>query len=245
MLATAVFVLAATRPAPAFDHGVWDTLLHRYVDDAGRVAYRDLAARDGTTLDGYLGALAEAHPEGWTRDEQVAFWVNAYNAVIVRAVLDGHTAEGFFARRRLFTGYSRPVAGKPRTPDDIEKNVLHGFGEARLHFALVCASTSCPRLRRRAWVAERLDADLEEAARQFLADRAKNQIDVGAPAVHLSMIFDWYEDDFDGSAEAVRAFVARYVDPARRRYLEDAHPDVEYLSYDWTLNAQPGQRPES
>ena len=239
----ALVLVAFPLGAAAFDHGVWDGILARRVDADGHVAYRDLAAHDLAALDAYLAALAAADPAGWPRAEQFAFWVNAYNALIVRAVLDGHSAESLFARLRLFSHYRRPVAGKPRTPDEIEKEILHAFGDPRIHVALICASSSCPKLRRRAWVAATLDADLDAEVRRFLADPTRNDVGVGAPVVRLSMIFQWYRGDFGGSDDAVRAWVARHVDDAARRHLLEERPALAYLPYDWTLNAQPGQRP--
>lgn len=244
----AVVALLLAAPAPSraaaqFDHSAWTALLERHVDDDGRVAYRDLAANDAGALDGYLAALATAEPAGWPRDEQLAFWINAYNAVIVKAVLDGHSAESLLGRYRMFFRYERTVAGEPRTPDAIENRIIRPSGESRIHVALVCASSSCPKLMRRAWQAATLDEDLDAAARRFVRDPARNQIQVGAPEVRLSEIFDWYEDDFGGSDAAVRAWVARYADDAQRAYLIDAAPEVEHLDYDWTMNAQPGQKP--
>ncbi len=232
------------RAAETFDHGPWSTILERYVDDDGRGAFRDLAARDGATLDAYLAALATADPGGWTRDEQLAFWINAYNALIFRAVLDGHSAESLFGRYRMFWRYRRVVAGAERTPDDIENRIIRPMGESRIHFALVCASASCPKLLRRAWRAATLEADLDAQTRRFVNDPARNRIAPGAPALGLSAIFDWYDEDFGGSDDALRAYVARFSDEPSRAYLTEQRPEVEFLDYDWSLNAQPGQRPE-
>ena len=249
----AVLVLAATvlaaralpvRAAESFDHSAWSKLLERYVDDDGRVAYRDLAANDAATLDAYLAALASADPGAWPRDEQLAFWLNAYNAVIFRAVLDGESAESLYGRYRMFWRYERPVAGKERTPDEIENRIVRPSGESRIHFALVCASSSCPKLMRRAWQAATLDADLDAAARAFVNDPTRNRIVPGTEEVELSAIFDWYDEDFGGSDEALRAYVARFADEPARTFLTERKPDVEFLDYDWTMNAQPGQKPE-
>jgi len=242
-LAGTVVPAAPARADASFDHAAWTTLLERHVDDEGRVAYRDLAANDAATLDAYLAALAIADPSGWPRDEQLAFWINAYNAVIVKAVLDGHSAEGLIGRYRMFFRYARVVGGTERTPDEIENRILRPSGESRVHFALVCASSSCPKLMRRAWRAETLDADLDAEARRFVQDPTRNEIRPGAPEVRLSAIFDWYEDDFGGSDAAVRAYVARFADDAQRAYLTKDAPDVEHLDYDWSMNAQPGQKP--
>jgi len=238
-----VALLVASRAA-AFDHAPWSAILDRHVDDQGRVAYRDLAAQDRPAFEAYLAALAAAEPKGWSRDEQLAFWLNAYNAAIVDAVLDGRSAESLLSRYGLFYRYEVEVAGTPRTPDAIENDIIRPAGEPRIHFALVCASTSCPTLRRQAWNAATLDADLDAATRAFLRDPTRNRFDAGSDSIQLSSIFKWFAADFGGSDDAVRAFVARYLDDPRRRWVLEQKPAIEYLPYDWTLNAQPGQRIE-
>lgn len=241
--ALAIALLVAA-PAAAFDHQPWSAILATRVDGQGRVAYRDLAAHDRPAFDAYLASLAAAQPSGWPRDEQLAFWLNAYNAAIVDAVLDGRSAESLLSRYGLFYRYELEVAGRPRTPDAIENDIIRPGGEPRIHFALVCASTSCPTLRRQAWTAATLDADLDAAARAFLADPARNRIAAGAPSIGLSSIFKWFREDFGDSDDGVRTFVARHLDEPARRWLLEEKPEIEYLPYDWTLNAQPGQRPE-
>ncbi len=218
-------------------HAPFDAILQRHVDAEGRVAYRTLAVEDGAALDRYLAALAAADPAALAEPAQIAFWLNAYNANVLRGVLAGQHAEGLFARKRFFAFHSFPVAGRRRTLDEIEHDILRRrFREPRIHFALVCASTSCPRLRREAYRGAQLDAQLDEQARGFLQDPARNRIGPG-DMVHLSMLFKWFAEDFTDAAGSVPAYVRRWV----------ALPDgarITYLDYDWTLNAQPGQRPE-
>jgi hypothetical protein len=230
-------LLLAAAPLRAADdlHAPYDALLKRYVDDDGRVAYRDLAARDQAALDAYLQALATADPTALSSAEQMAFWLNAYNAGVIRGVLDGYDAEGFFARKRFFSFYEFPVAGKERTLNEIENEILRArFDDPRIHFALVCASTSCPELRREAYRGARLDAQLDDQARRFLTDPSRNQLGPGDTA-SVSMIFKWFQGDFDKAAGSVPAYLKRWVP---RDY-----KTVSYLDYDWTMNAQPGQRP--
>jgi len=238
----AVTTARALAAAP-FDHGVWDEILARDVDDAGRVAYRTIAERDRGRLDGYLHALSLERPGGWPRNEQIAFWLNAYNAMIVKAVIEGNSAEGVVARYRLFSHFTLPIGAELVTPDGVERR-LRAFHEPRVHFALVCASSSCPRLRRRAWRGDTLEQDLEEETTRFVRDPLRNEILVGAPEIRLSRIFDWYRDDFGGSDAAVRKWVVRYLEERERSWLERDQPPIGYLEYDWTLNAQQGQRPK-
>src|SRR5215510_4983418 len=183
--------LTFTRPGEAaVDHSPWNALLARYVDDDGRVAYRDLQAQDRALFDGYLATLAQAQVTGMSEAEEKAFWINAYNAIIINGVLQGYTAEHVLARKRFFSWYILPVAGEERSPDEIEHQILRKkFHDPRILFALVCASSSCPKLRREAYVPERLDQQLDEAARVFINDPMRNRID--AQQVALSPIFRW------------------------------------------------------
>jgi hypothetical protein len=191
---TVAVTLAFPQPGNAtVDHSLWDALLKRYVDADGRVAYRDLQAHDRPTLERYLATLAQAQVEVMTETEEKAFWLNAYNAAIVNGVLQGYTAENVFARKRFFSWYTLSVAGKDRSLDEIEHEILRKkFHDPRIHFALVCASTSCPKLRREAYVAERLDQQLDEAARAFINDPARNRLDPQQLA--LSRIFQWFAE---------------------------------------------------
>lgn len=224
----------------AVDHTLWNTLLARYVDDNGRVAYRDLQVKDRATFELYLDALAQAQTENMNEVEEKAFWINAYNAVIVSGILQGYTAEGLLGRKRLFGWFTGRVAGKDRTPDEIEHQILRKkFRDPRIHFTIVCASSSCPKLRREAYVPERLDAQLDDATQAFLNDPVRNQID--AHGVALSKIFDWFAEDFKTNAGSVVEFVRRFVSEEKKSRLNLKDSDLRYLDYNWTLNAQDGQ----
>jgi len=249
VLVAAAVLAGGTRPAPAavasFDHSIWNRLLATYVDDAGRVAYRDLQEHDMPLFQVYLDSLGSATPDRWPTEEQLAFWINAYNAGLVLAVLQGQSAESLIGRARLFKTWEFRVAGTDRSPDDIEHGILRKrFSEPRIHFAIVCASTSCPRLRREAYVAARLDAQLDDQTRRFVNDPARNVIDPKTRTLKLSKIFDWFQEDFVKAAGSVTAFVARWVqDPEARAWLRSGPVKIEYLDYDWSLNVQPEERP--
>lgn len=239
---TLLMTLSFVQPSNVtVDHSLWDTLLHRYVDNDGRVAYRDWKARDLASFETYLKALAEAKVAGMSEAEEKAFWINTYNAIIIQGVLNGYTAEGLIARKRLFSWYSLMIAGKKRTPDEIEHQILRKkFRDPRIHFTIVCASTSCPKLRPEAYVPERLDQQLEDAARGFINDPQRNRFEAGNVAV--SPIFQWFAQDFIDQAGTVSKFFLRYVADEKKAILESFTGDVQYLEYNWTLNAQDGQR---
>ncbi len=226
-------------PTAAFDHSTWDRILETYVDEDGLVAYDQLREQDQADLDAYMSRLAGATPKSWDESEQIAFWINAYNAGIVAAILQGYSPESTLSRMKLFRWYSFAVAGKKRTPDEIEHEILRKqFREPRIHFALVCAATSCPKLRREAYRGEALDSQLDDQARQFINDPTRNRIDSDS-GLRISTIFQWFEDDFLAVGTSIPVFVARYVeDPRKAEFAKQFKGTIQYLDYDWTLNAQ-------
>ena len=249
ILFSAVLLCAcAENPARAggsvtFDHSAWDQIVQTYVDENGKVAYRDLAAKDLPKLERYLQQIAEANPAAMSEKEALAFTFNAYNALAVKAVLEGSTAESLIARAKFFKFKTFTVGGKRVTLDELEQKIIRPtFKDPRVHFALVCASASCPKLVRRAYTAENIDAMLDERGREFLADRSRNPLGTG-PAVTVSSIFKWYAEDFAAAAGSVQVFIARYAGHYAPPCLMSNTCKLEYAEYDWTLNAQPGQRP--
>lgn len=242
ILSVVVSNASIARADAGFDHRDWDVLLGKYVDASGRVAYRDLAASDRSRLDAYLERLAEARPDGLEERDRLAFWINAYNAMAVAGVLEGYDAEGLFSRYRFFKSYERRIAGERRTLDEIEHGILRKrFDDFRMHFAVNCASTSCPKLRAEAYDGDRLDAQLNEQARTFLEDPERNRFDVAAGRVELSKIFDWFAKDFTKAGRSLADALSPWLSDPQIELLRTG--EVSYRAYDWTLNAQQGQRP--
>jgi hypothetical protein len=246
VLASAL-VSAAAGAAPdstVIDHGVWTELLQHYVDEDGMVAYRRLEAEARARRAAYLNSLAELDPSPLPPKERMAFWINAYNAAVVNGILAGQSPEGVLSRKRFFGWYTTRIAGRDRTLDEIENTILRQeFHDPRIHMALVCGASSCPRLRREAYVGARLDEQLDDQARWFVNDPRRNRVDPVIDQLELSSIFKWFAADFGGE-DGVRAFVARYASwPDQAALAKRTTVPVRYLDYDWTLNAQSGQRP--
>jgi len=227
------------RAAASFDHAVWDRILKQYVDEDGFVAYKQLGSRDRAQLDAYLARLADAKPQEMAEQERLAFWINAYNAGIVAAILRDYSPESMFSRARLLRWYTFAVAGKDRTLHEVEHEILRKqFREPRIHFALVCGATSCPKLRREAYRGEILDQQLDDQARRFINDPQRNRIDP-EKGVRISSVFEWFEADFAAARGSVVDFVADYLeDPRQAEALRQERDRIEFLDYDWTLNAQ-------
>jgi hypothetical protein len=247
LVVAACLVASASRStAEPMDHAEWDRLMHQYVDADGRVAYFDLYSNDLAALDKYGADLAAADPSAWPANEQLAFWINAYNAGIILAVSHGRSAESLLGRGKLFKFWKFEVAGRKRSLEEIEHKILRKqFVEPRIHFAIVCASTSCPPLRAEAYVADKIDAQLQEQAQRFINDGSRNEFNRAESTIRLSKIFDWFHGDFERQGTLLE-FVASYVtDPEILNWLQSGAEDakLKHLKYDWTLNAQPDQRP--
>ena len=233
-------------------HRDWNALLHRHVR-GGLVDY-DGFQRDRAILARYLESLAPSRAT-LLRTDEIAFWINAYNAATIELVVRERAARGGQLRsiRDIPAAWSRPrwkIAGEERTLDEIEHEILRKrFHEPRVHVALVCASRSCPALRPSAYEGEFLDAQLDSAAREFMLDPTRNRVRPDGGRVRLSKIFDWYAKDFAGAARdptleriygpergPVLAFAARYLPAEEARALRTSRYRIEYLPYDWSLN---------
>lgn len=236
--------------ATSFPHADWSAVLERFVDDRGRVDYAALA-RDRTTLDRYLSSLEPVSPDSSsalfaTRADQLAYWINAYNAAVIAGVLDrgvdtpsvwgdGLFGIGFFTVDRVRLG------GRLMSLKSLEDDIVRArFRDPRVHAALNCASIGCPRLPRRAFEGATLDADLDAAMREFVAEARNCRVDLVARTVWLSKIFDWFKDDFD-AFEKERGTAGSTVINYVNRYRADDAPipaglRVRFLGYDKRLN---------
>ena len=239
-------------------------MLHRFVDDEGRVDYAALK-QDPGDLDRYFAQIAayspDSHPELFpTEHSKLAYWINAYNAAVMETVLtyypiasvtdvDTPFPIGLFTNKAGFFLFQRVRFGDDTTSlYALEHDVVRDrFEDPRVHFALNCASGGCPRLPMRAFTAEHLDEQLDAETRKFLAEDRNLAIDHSAKAVYLSSIFDWYEDDFLEwkAAQLPREnptlldYAALYVPADRGEELKRAQAyEIRFVPYDWGLNDQ-------
>jgi len=257
----ALAALAFALPALAFDHSykAWDDLLKkhvRYVENgnASRVSYAGFA-KDHAQLKAVLDEFSKvpkAEFDGWSKPQQQAFLINAYNAFTIEKILtrypdiksirDFGSVFGNPWKDKFFTLFCEPFY-----LDRIEHEMLRKEGvydDPRVHVAVVCASIGCPMLRNEAFLPGTLDAQLDDAMRRFFSDRTRNRYNAQARKVEVSKIFDWYGKDFEKGHKgyaSVKATAARYADlladkPEDRAAVKDQKADIAFLDYDWSLN---------
>jgi hypothetical protein len=207
----------------------WAKLLEKSVA-LGLVDYGELA-QGLPSLEEIEALLARTDPEELPEEERLAFWINAYNFLVVSTVTREYPVEsprdvpGFFDTRQHTVGAGR------LTLDEIERQLRKHYDDPRIHFALVCAAVSCPPLASAPYSAKNLEKTLEEKARGTIRDPTFCRIDAAGRKIALSKIFEWYRDDFERGGESLRDYLARYSESSLP---ED--PAFEFLEYDWTLN---------
>ncbi len=225
--------------AQDFSHRALDETLRVHVVD-GVVNYPAIAT--DSRFDKYLWHLDRLDPNALqTQQERLSFWINAYNAFAIKGILDGLSPRTKFGQYRYFIGRDYRVGGQSINLFDLEREVLiKDFQEPRIHFAIVCASRSCPKLQSWAYTADGLEEQLDQSARDFINDPSRNRFDRERKVAWLSMIFKWFEHDFVARSGSLLRYVQRYVaDPALAREMVSEPYMVEFLEYDWSLNGIP------
>lgn len=210
------------------DHTSWDILLKKYVDDNGNVDYKNFR-NDDDKLNNYLDYLAK-NPISNTakKEERLAYYINLYNAGTVQLILENYPLESI---RDIFRPWGKDkvmIGADKYSLGEIEHDVLRKMNEPRIHFAINCASFSCPKLSNEAFTASKMEEQLEEATSNFINDQTKNKIT--ANSVALSKIFNWYKGDFTGKNTLID-YINKYSD---KEISKDS--EIDYLTYDWRLN---------
>ncbi|MBW2180504.1 MAG: DUF547 domain-containing protein [Deltaproteobacteria bacterium] len=247
--------------ALAFDHSHsdWDRLLKKHVvvtrkGSTSWVHYADFQ-KDNKTLENYtesLSAVTLKEFESWSKSRQLAFLINAYNAFTIELILtrypdiDSIWDTGSFIvkpwRKKFFT-----LLGQKRHLDEIEHNMIRKKGvydDARIHFAVNCASIGCPALRNEAFVYDQLDKQLEDSLVGFLSDASRNRFNSKTNTLEVSKVFDWYKKDFsqnDSKSGSLEAFFAAYAylfssQPEALKRIREMSVNITFLKYDWNLN---------
>ncbi|ETI59890.1 DUF547 domain-containing protein [Marinomonas profundimaris] len=251
---------ASANSANAFDHSVWNTLLQQNVvllggGKASQVDYQGVA-NNKASLNTYLKTLenvSQSEFDGWPKDDQLAFLINAYNAWTVDLILTKwpdlksiKDLGSFFSSpwSKAFI----PLLGEMRSLDDIEHTLIRGsdrYQDPRIHFAVNCASIGCPALANQAFQGDNVDRLLETQTQLFLADSSRNRLN--GKTLELSSIFKWYREDFEKGWKgytSLDAFIRHYasfmsLSDSVKAALDNKKADIEFLDYDWALNKSP------
>ena len=224
-----------------------NTLLEKYVDPEGTVNY--FALQEHKTVTDYAEWLETFDPESLkTENEKIAFWINTYNTLTIHGVLSEIRKNPDFAKKgnkslfkkiRFFWWKKYTIGGKKYSLYQIENKILRKkFSEPRIHFALNCASQSCPLLKDGLYSAENLDQELETAATLFIRSPSGAWLNRDEKTIYLSRIFKWYKNDFEKAAGTVIEFVKKYLSEEDRKFIEDNLSEIKiiYQEYDWGLN---------
>ncbi len=232
------------------EHAAWTAILAKHV--RGDTFDYAALAKSRKGFDAYLASLASVTPEElarWTESQRYAFWINAYNAFTVEKIVDNLPLEsirkldGWLGLSSVFDDEFIPL--KAHHPEkkrdelslnDIEHGILRPrFEDARVHAAVNCASASCPPLRAEAFVADRLEKQLDEQMRAFVRDTTRNRLDKGKKRLRLSSIFKWFQEDFVRDGKSLRGYLKLWLPESEHAFVDSAK--IEYLDYDWDLNA--------
>lgn len=210
------------------DHSTWNDLLKKFVDDDGNVNYSGFK-KDIAGLEAYLALLSQNAPlPSWSKNEKLAFYINLYNAATVKLIVDNYPTKSIKDIPNRWKKEWISVNGDITSLNDIEHKVLRKINEPRIHFAINCASYSCPKLLNTAFTQQNMERLLSKATIDFVNDKKRNRFEDGT--AQLSKIFKWYKNDFTGETSLLE-YINRYLDNPTRK---DAK--VEYLDYDWSLN---------
>lgn len=265
-LLLAAFPLTTTAQAFDHDHKPWAVLLKKHLvlldgGKASQMRYSSLA-QDRAALKNYLDTLSKVSAQefaGWTKAQQMAFLINAYNAYTAEKILTRYPdIKSIWDFGKIFGNPFKDkffmLLDRGFSLDMIEHETLRkpgAYNEPRLHFAVNCASVGCPMLREEPFVAERLDAQLEEQTRRFLSDRSRNRYNATDNTLEVSEIFKWFSEDwtsgyrgFDNKGPAMNTreqFFAKYAalladQPVQQKMIIDRKAPIRHIDYDWALN---------
>ena len=217
-----------TVSAQKIDHSKWTEILQLYVAENGDVNYKKMQ-KNRDTFKVYLNDLASNPPkDSWSNSEIKAYWINAYNAFTVQLVLDNYPIKSIKDISEPWGQMFFKIGGKSMSLNTIEHEILRPMGDPRIHFAIVCASESCPKLLNYAYESETLNDQLDQAAKEFINDASKNSLT--ASEITISKIFKWFKSDFPKGDDFI-SYLNNYS-------IVKLFPEtkINYQNYNWFLN---------
>lgn len=209
-------------------HESWNTLLKRYVDNQGNVNYKSFKS-DDAKLQTYLDFLANNKPTtDWSKNEKLAYYINLYNAATVKLILDNYPTKSIKNIRSPWGKKWVKIGDKLHSLGGIEHKILRKMDEPRIHFAINCASYSCPKLINSAFTANEMEMQLAQATKDFINDTTRNKFNDSS--AKLSEIFKWYKGDFTENG-TILEYIKKHTDKPI-----NTKSKISYLNYDWSLN---------
>ncbi|WP_337867013.1 DUF547 domain-containing protein [Ignavibacterium sp.] len=247
LLSIMLILFMFTDQLSAQDQQLFTDVLQKYVKN-GLVDYKGLT--QDKNLDKYLSQLSQTNPDKLNRDEKLAFWINAYNAFTLQVVRDNYPIEsitelhtggkviGYLLGKTVWDKEFITINNKKYSLNDIEHKILRKMGEPRIHFAVVCASISCPELRNEAFEADKIDAQLYEQTTKFLNDKTRNHFDIKNRKAYISEIFNWFGEDFGKSDENILKFISKFISGNISKDIQSniSSWSISFNDYDWGLN---------
>lgn len=210
------------------DHKQWNALVQKHVSGKGNVDYKGFK-KDAVALQSYLNVLAKNLPEkSWSKNAVLAYWINAYNAYTVKLILDNYPVKSIKKIDSPWDMEFFTLGSKKYSLGEIEHKILRKMNEPRIHFAINCASFSCPNLANEAYTETELEKQLENVARSFVNDKTKNTIT--PDKIEISSIFDWFSGDFKTKGTLID-FLNKYSSVKINKSAK-----VKYKEYNWNLN---------
>ena len=211
-----------------FNHNLWNSLLQKYVSSQGNVSYKGFKESE-KELDDYLEFLSENTPQdSWTKVEKLAYWINAYNAFTIKLILDNYPVKSIKDISSPWDNRFIKLGNKTYSLNDIEHKILRKMGDPRIHFGIVCASVSCPKLQNTAFESSKIEEQLTSATKEFLADSSRN--DLSQNSIKISKIFKWFSSDFKQNGSLID-FLNAYSEITISQ-----NASKRYKDYDWSLN---------
>jgi len=228
LLLTILFFASAITSYSQPNHNLWTVILRTHVSSEGHVDYRGIY-KNPERLNRYISNLKNDPPmETWATTEQIAYWINAYNAFTIDLILKHYPLKSIKDIKKPWNQALWQIGNNFYSLNDIEHKILRKLDEPRIHFAIVCASVSCPKLQNQAFTAQKLEQQLTQATQDFLSDNSKNKI--SKDRLELSKIFKWFVKDFKAN-NSLRGFISLYSDIAIAPKAK-----ISYLDYNWDLN---------
>ncbi len=219
-----------------FDHSGFDLILKKYVNEKGFVEYNGIS-KDKNFYK-YLSQLANTDAGKFSNTDKLAFYINAYNAFVIKNVIDNMPinspmdVEGFF-KKKIFN-----VAGEELTLDEIEYQKVLKINSVLPHFGLVCAAKSCPKLLNHTYEGKTVVSQLCENAKKYLNDTSQNRLDRKNKILYLSELFKWFGKYFEEEYGSLINFVTKFINESDKKFLEENKVKLKFLNYNWELNAQ-------